>query len=366
MRRLPVQLGATYAASVDAAEAVAEGRRAAAVLVGAEPEEVAFGASSTVLVAMLARALRPLWREGDEVVVTDLDHETNVGPWRALEASGIVVKEWRFRTETATLELDDLEPLLGERTRLVAFTHCSNVVGNVVDVPAIAARVREAGALSCVDGVAYAPHRRVDVHALGVDFYFVSLYKVFGPHIGLLYGRRELLRAAKSQNHFFVGEGAVPTKFEPGNPSYESVASLAGIPEYFEMLDHHHGGDACALRARLDRVFEHIARYEMELCAPLLSFLAEHPRAALVGSAEPDPEQRVPTVCFTVSGTDSSRLPPQLDERQLATRFGHFYAYRAIESLGLLERNGVVRVSLVHYNTAAEVSRLISALDELL
>ena len=253
---------------------------------------------------------------------------------------------------------------MSERTRLVAFTHCSNVVGNVHDVHVMAQRVRRAGALSCVDGVAYAPHRGVDVRALGVDFYLVSLYKVFGPHIGLLYGRREHLVAAKGQNHFFVAEDQIPGKLEPGGAAYELVAALPGIIEYFSEIDRHHGGDGSAPEC-LKRTYELIAAHETELVQPLLSFLREHPRVRLIGSPHADAVQRMPTVAFSVDGLDSSVLPARLEEHQLAARYGHFYAHRAIQSLGLLERGGVVRVSMAHYNTPDEVRRLLGALESL-
>jgi len=361
--RFPVQLGASYEHSVRAARAVEAGRAAAAALVGAASDEVVLGASATALAQNLARTLRPGWAEGDEVIVTNLDHETNIGAWRSLEETGIVVREWRFRPEDAALHLEDLEPLLGERTRLVAFTHCSNVVGTIHDVSAIAARVHEAGALTCVDGVAYAPHRRVDVKALGVDFYLASLYKVYGPHQSLLYGRRELLRSARSLNHFFFPEDAVPSKLEPGGVNYELASSLAGILDYFRDLGRHHD-----LGSELDLAgcFDLVAEHEMKLAEPLLAFLDEHPRTRIVGSAESNPLHRVPTIGFVVADRLSSEIPPLLDERRLAVRFGHFYAYRAIRDLGLLDRDGIVRVSLVHYNTVDEVARLVEALDDLL
>lgn len=362
MERLPVQLGASHELSVAAREAVAAGRQAAATLVGAHPDEVVLAASSTVLIQQLAAVLRASWKPGDEVIVTNLDHEANIGPWRKLEETGIVVRQWRFRDETQTLHLEDLEPLLSERTRLVAFSHCSNVVGTILDVAAIAARVRAAGALSCVDGVAFAPHRRVDVTALGVDFYLVSLYKVYGPHLGLMFGRRELLLGAKSPNHFFISEQTVPTKLEPGNVNYELSASLVGILEYLQALGVHHGladGD-------LGAIFAKIAEHEEELLRPLLSFLEGHPRVSLIGSTAPDRNVRVPTVSFTVDQRRSSEIPSLLDKHSLAVRFGHFYAYRLIRDLDLLEGDGVVRVSLVHYNSLQEVTRLLEALDGLL
>lgn len=361
LTRCPVQLGASYQLSLDASAAVLRGRAAAAALLGATPEEVILGASSTALVQQLAAALRGGWEEGDEVIVTNVDHETNVGAWRRLERTGIVVREWKVRPETCELHPDDLAALLSERTRLVAFTHCSNIVGSITDVPACAALARAAGALTCVDAVAYAPHRRVDVRALGVDFYFASLYKVYGPHVGVMFGRREVLLATGSINHFFVGEDELPRKFEPGGVNYELVASLAGVTDYLEGL----GGQEVGA-GTLDAAFERIAAHEEALVAPLLAFLSAHPAVTLVGDPSPARERRVPTVSFTVEGRAASEIPPLLDERGIAVRFGHFYAYRLIRDLGLLERDGVVRVSLVHYNSPEEVARLVEALAEVL
>lgn len=361
LTRCPVQLGASYGLSVEASAAVAGGRAAAAALLGATPEEVIVGASSTALVNQLAATLRAGWVEGDEVIVTNVDHETNVGAWRRLEASGIVIREWKVRPGTLELHPDDLAELLGERTRLVAFTHCSNIVGSITDVPACAALARQAGALTCVDAVAYAPHRRVDVRALGVDFYFASLYKIYGPHVGIMFGRREVLLETRSPNHFFVGEDELPRKFEPGGVNYELVASLEGITDYLGSISAE-GGTAGTLEA----AFEQIAAHEETLVAPLLEFLNDHPAVAIVGDPSPDSRRRVPTVSFTVPDRAASEIPPLLDERGIAVRFGHFYAYRLIRDLGLLERDGVVRVSLVHYNTPDEVAQLVEALAEVL
>lgn len=356
MRGTMVQTGASYELSAAAGAAVLAGHRAVEELLGAGEGEVVLGASATALARLVARALGATWAAGDEVVVTDLDHEANVGPWRALEEAGIVVREWRFREDDLALHLDDLEPLLGPRTRLVAFTQCSNIAGRHHDARAICARVRAAGALSCVDGVAHAPHRRVDVADLGCDLYLTSLYKVCGPHLGALFGRREVLERARSQNHFFVAEHEVPRKLEPGSVPHELVAALPAIPEYLRALDRHHGGPGT-----LEGAFSLIEGHEAGLAAPVLDFLGAHPRARLVGpGAGPD---RAPTIAFTVDGRRLSEIPPLLDAERIAIRFGHFYAYRLIRRLGLLERDGVVRVSMAHYNGPDEVQRLIAALD---
>ncbi len=345
MERLPFQLGASYGRSVEAQAAVDAGRSAAAPLLGAELDEVVLGSSSTTLAYRLSAALRPSWQVGDEVIVTNLDHEANIGPWRKLEESGIVIREWRVGEETQTLHKEDLEALLGERTRLVAFTHCSNIVGTILDVPDLCATIRAAGALSCVDGVAYAPHRRVDVRALGADFYFASLYKIYGPHYAMLFGRRELLLEAQNLSHFFVPDDSLPGKFEPGGVSYESVASLVGITEYLQSFGAHHG---LGNELDLDGCFNIKAEYEMKLLQPLLSFLEEHPCISLLGSSVADAATRVPTVAFTIQGRHSSEIPPLLDEQSIAIRYGHFYAYRLMRDLNLLESDGILRTSLVH------------------
>ncbi|MEQ1832864.1 MAG: cysteine desulfurase-like protein [Candidatus Eisenbacteria bacterium] len=368
MRRYGVQLGASYEPSQQAGALVAAGHRAAETLMGAEPGEVFLGASTTANIRLLARALRPLWNAGDEVVVTNLDHEANISPWRWLEREGLVVREWRLRPDTHALHADDLEPLLNARTRLVAFTHCANLVGTIHDAAAIVQRVHAAGALACIDGVAFAPHRLVDVKAIGADFYAVSLYKLYGPHIGMLYGRRDLLERARGQYHFFHDESEVPYKLEPGGVVHELAAALPGIVEYLLELDSALAGAAAAApeRDRLGRALDAIAQHESALVAPLLAFLHGRRGVRVLGEPTPDPARRVPTVAFTVAGHRASEFPPLLDAKQVAVRFGHFYAQRAIDALGLLAQDGVVRVSMAHYNTPAEVSRLIAALDETL
>lgn len=364
MSRHAVQLGASYELSVAASAAVHSGRETAARLFNAEIDEVVLGPSTTALMGRLAAALAPNWREGDEVIVTNLDHEANIGAWRRLAERGIVVREWRFHPETMRLEIEDLDALLSERTKLVAFTHCANVVGTIHDVAAITQRVKAAGALSCVDGVAFAPHRRVDVKALGVDFYIASLYKVFGPHVGILYGRREVLLAGRGVNHAFVDENEVPYKYEPGGVVHEVAAGVAGIGDYLDAVDRHHGGDISdAPGIRTARAFKLFETAEAELVAPLMSFLKGAPRVRIVGSDSADASVRVATVAFTVEGKHASELPAALDQKNVAIRFGHFYARRAIEAAGLLDQGGVVRASILHYNTPDEVSRLIEALD---
>ena len=364
MARWPVQVGASYELSVQATERLQAGHDAMADWIGAPPGSVVLGPSTTRNLQLLATALRPLWAEGDELIVTNLDHEANIGPWRRLEATGLVLREWQVRPETATLELEDLEPLLTERTRLVAFTHCSNVVGAPCDLQAITRRVHQAGALVCVDGVAYAPHRPLDLAAWDVDFYAFSLYKTYGPHLGLLYGKPELLLAARGQGHFFHSEDDVPYKLEPGNPSHELAAALPRIRDYFTTLAQRHGlGDGKEARHRLASL---IQAHEEELATRLLDYLTTRPDIRIIGPTSGEASHRVPTIAFVVEGRKASEIPPLLDPRRIAIRWGHFYAHRLINALGLLEQDGVVRVSMVHYNTLDEVDRLVEVLDEVL
>ena len=366
MSRRQVQLGASYAISAEATQAVDEGIAAAAALVGAESDEVVIGPSSTMNVYLLAQALAGQLRPGDNIVVTNLDHEANIGAWRRLAGQGVHIREWSFRPETMRLELDDLDLLLDERTRLVCFTHVSNVVGAIHDVAAVTRKAHAAGALVCVDGVAFAPHRRVDVKALDVDFYLVSLYKVYGPHLGLLYARREQLVALDNQNHFFLGAGELAYKLEPGYVNHELTAALPGILAYLDDLARHHHGAAAEVEDpahRLARVFADIAAHEQKLVAPLLAYLADKPGVRVLGPVSSDAAVRVPTVAFTVDGRHAGEIPVRLDQEHVAIRWGDFYARRAIGALGLGDRGGVVRASMVHYNTVDEVERLIQALD---
>ncbi|MEM6793120.1 MAG: cysteine desulfurase-like protein [Acidobacteriota bacterium] len=367
MERFPVQLGASYRVSQEAAERVEDGRRAVAAWIHADPGEIILSASTTANVSLLARAISASWPAGSEVVMTDLDHEANAAPWRRLGdgAGDIRVKAWRPR-ESGRLELEDLEALLTERTRLVAVTHCSNLIGEIVDVPAIARLAHAAGSLLCVDGVAYAPHARVDVRSLGADFYVFSAYKTYGPHVGVMWGRRHLLEDLAGQNHPFIT--ALPSKLEPGGTNYELVSALPAIVDYLASL-----GDPAAadpgggdLSARLDRAFARISRHEEALQTRLLDFLNGRRGVRVHGPSTGDRARRVPTISFSLEGQRSQDLPPGLDAQKIAVRWGHFYAPNAVRALGLSADDGVVRVSMVHYNTLEEVDRLIAALDPLL
>lgn len=364
MTETQVQPAGPFAPSALAAERMAAGVAAMCGLINAEADEVMVGPSTSANVYFLAHALAPTFRAGDEVIVTNLDHEANSGAWRRMADHGIVVKEWRFRPETCELETEDLKALLTDRTRLVCFPHCSNLVGGVNDAAAIIRLVHAAGARACVDGVALAPHRSVDVKALDADFYLFSAYKVYGPHVGVLYGKREHLLAARAQNHFFIGEDKIPLKLNPGGPNHELTAGLAGVADYFEALYAHHFGTAAnSFAARARAVFGLFARHEEALSARFLDFLATKPAVRLLGRRDPAAATRAPTFSFLVEGRRSQDIPPLVTPARVAIRAGNFYAYRLPRDLGLDPADGVVRVSMAHYNDASEVDRLTAALD---
>jgi cysteine desulfurase family protein (TIGR01976 family) len=363
MRAGGVQLGASYPLSREATARVQAGHAAAALLLGAPESEVVLGPSSTTLVRHLARALAPRFAPGDALVVTDLDHECNIGAWSDLAAdAGLTLRVWAMDPANAELTLAGLEAVLTPRTRLVCFTHCANVVGAMHDAAGFVRRIHAAGALACVDGVAYAPHRLVDAAALGADVYFVSLYKVYGPHLAAMRVASPLLASLRSQNHFFLPPDAGPYRLEPGGVPHELAAGVPAITDYLIALGRRHGAAGAPDRAALEHAFEVIAAHEQRLSEALLAGLAALPRVRVLGPLQPDAAVRVPTVAFTVAGAAPERIVAEVDAHRVAMRHGHFYAHRAMERLGLLAHGGVLRASLNHVNTLEEVARLLAAL----
>lgn len=363
-----VQLGASYAVSQTAGERVLQAREAVAVLMNAaDSREVVMGPSTSMLLRILALGLSRAWQAGDEVIVTNSDHEANVSPWMDLERQGISVKIWSLNPETLELDLNDLEALITDRTRLVALTHASNILGTINPIRQIADRVHAHGAQICVDGVGYAAHRLVDVQALDVDFYAFSFYKTYGPHYAVLYGRLQHWLALPGFNHDFIGDTEVPYKFQPGNVNYELSYSLLGLCDYLGDLAQQHFQETTAmlLRGQMEQAFQLIRDHEERIGDRLLRYLISKPGMRIIGHPHADPEQRVPTISFVVDGLDSASVPRQVELHHIGIRYGDFYAKRLIRDLGLLPQNGVIRVSMVHYNTLEEVDRLIDCFERI-
>ncbi|MDR9455893.1 MAG: cysteine desulfurase-like protein [Salegentibacter sp.] len=364
-----VQLGASYKVSREAGEKLSYATNEVAKFINAScPEEVVIGPSSSMLLRILSLSLSKQWQEGDEVIVTNTDHEANVSPWTDLEEKGIKVKIWKVNPETLELDLSALKELLSKRTKLVAVNHASNVLGTINPIKEITEIAHKAGALICVDGVAYAPHRQVNVKELDVDFYVFSWYKTYGPHLAVMYGKYDLLYEMDGINHYFFGKKDVPYKFQPGNFNFELTYSLLGITEYFEEFYREHFRSTKKLDTpeKLAKSFDIIARYEERISTPLLTFLNENPEIRIIGYPEADRNKRVPTISFVHSKMKSDEIVKQVDEHRIGIRFGDFYAKKLIQDLGLEKKNGVVRISLVHYNTADEVKRLIEVLKKIL
>ncbi len=359
-----VQPGPGNALSALSEARLTDARRAMAEMINARSEELVLGPSTTLNVYVLAQALRSLFAAGDEIVVTNQDHEANSGAWRRLEEFGLVVREWRIDPASGQLDPAALAPLLSERTRLVCFPHVSNIVGEINPVARIAAEARGVGALTCVDGVAYAAHRPIDVEALGVDFYLFSLYKIYGPHIALLYARQDCMARARNQNHYFH-ENNLPEKLNPGGLNYEAVASLSGIADYFEAVyGHHFDQPENSLAGRLARVFDLFARQEAAIVERFCGYLAGKPEIRLIGGGPG--ETRLPTFSLVVPGRRPADLVEALGRERIAANHGHFYAPRCLEGVGVDPEEGVLRISMVHYNTLDEVDHLVDALEKIL
>lgn len=358
-----VQLGASYQPSVEAGERVMQARHSVMQLINAEhPEEVIMGGSTTHLLQILCRAIAPSIGPGDEIIVTNCDHEANIGPWVKLcESRGATLRVWQVNLNSCELELADLQLLLNHKTRYVAMTHTSNILGSVNPVAEVAQLVHAVDAKLCVDAVAYAPHRLVDVQASGADFYVYSFYKTFGPHFAVLWGRRYLLLELPSLNHFFIGQDVVPYKLQPGNVNYELSFGCIGITDYLLEVSNRLGAQGSE-RKRMQAAFDAFEWQEDLLAERLLAFLRQREGVRIIGKAHT--RGRVPTISFVVDGVQSEAVVRRVDEHRIGIRFGDFYARRLIEALGLERFGGVVRVSLAHYNTLDEVDRLITALDQ--
>ncbi len=348
---------------------VVAGRLAMADLLNARSQdEIVFGGNMTTLTFHLARTLGQALRPGDEVVVTRLDHDANIAPWLYLQERGAVVRWLEFSPDDCTLDLGALGRLINEKTRIVAVGFASNAFGTINDVPRIIAAARQAGALTFVDAVHYAPHRPIDVQELGCDFLACSPYKFYGPHSGVLYGRREALERLRPYK-VRPSQTAIPDCFETGTKNHEGIAGVTaavdflaalgrdlGKPESFERYE---SGRRRWLKQSLAVITEH----ESRLFARLLSGLRELPGVRIFGiTDEARLDQRTPTACFTLPGLTPAQIAEKLGQLDIQVWDGNYYAWEAMNFLGLEEKGGAVRAGLSLYNTGEEVDRFLDAL----
>ncbi|MBL8056433.1 MAG: cysteine desulfurase-like protein [Anaerolineales bacterium] len=371
--------GGAFPTSVQS-DAILEAAHAAmADLLNCRPDEVVFGPNMTTLTLHVSRSLARRLQPGDEIVVTRLDHDANIAPWLLVaEDRGAVIRWVDLHEADCTLRMEDFQALIGPRTKIVAVGYASNAVGTINDVAAVVRLAHAVGALVYVDAVQFAPHGVIDVQALECDFLACSPYKFFGPHAGVLYGRRELLEALPAYK-VRPATDEPPGKWETGTQNHEGQAGVLGAVEYLEWLGAEDQSQALTpnlqalvtrndpeRRRRLVRGLALLADYERTLGARLVAGLQTLPGLTIYGITDPARfDQRVPTVSFTVAGWHPRRIAEQLAEHAIYVWDGNYYALAVAERLGVQAQGGMVRVGLAHYNTAEEVDRLITVLGEL-
>jgi cysteine desulfurase family protein (TIGR01976 family) len=357
--------GGAFATSRESDTIVDAARRACADLLGAADDGcVAFGANMTTLTFALSRAIATQWRPGDEVIVTRLDHDANVSPWvRAAEDRGATVRHIAVHAEDCTLDLDDYRRQLSSRTKLVAVGCASNAVGTRNPFPEMIRMAHDVGARVFLDAVHHAPHLLMDVTAWDCDFLCCSAYKFFGPHVGILYGKRDLLQELPAYKVRPCPD-ALPDRWMTGTQNFAAIAGVGAAVEYLAAIGRTLGENGNR-RACLLRAFSAIESYERAIGARLLAGLTSIKAIKIYGVTQPDRlGQRVPTVAFTHATHSPMEIVEHLARRDIFAWHGNYYALPLTESLGV-EPGGMVRVGLLHYNTAHEVARLMAALEEL-
>jgi len=359
--------GGAFRTSVAARALLVEAHEAMAALLNASPSEIIFGLNSTSLLFTFSRILSRTWREGDEIVLTRMDHDANVAPWLiAAEERGVVVRWLEFDPETFRYRYETLGELIGPRTRLVACNHASNLLGTINDVRAITEAARAVGAISVVDGVQSAPHILVDVQALGCDLFACSPYKFFGPHAGALFVRAEVLETLTPLK-VRPSSNDLPWRFAAGTPSFEAQSGTTGAVEHIAWLGEAFGGadPQAPLRERLGRGWTAAAAHEQAMARRFLSGLKSLPGATLYGlSGDNEMSERVATFSFTLPGVSAPDAVRALAERNIFGWAGSFYAHEASHVLGV-HPHGVIRLGMAHYTAPAEVDRALEALEQL-
>ncbi len=348
-----------YAASLRAGEMMDTSYIRMAGYLNVAASEIHFGPSTTQNVYVLAHAMRPMWNDGDEIIVSCQDHEANAGAWRKLGDRGMKIVEWHVNRDTGILNIADLKSLFSNRSRMVAFPHCSNLIGHINPVREISRMARAYGALSVVDGVAFAPHGFPDITDLGVDIYLFSLYKTFGPHLGLVYVHKDLIHKMANQSHFFK-EGITRNMVTPAGPDHAQIGAASGILDYFDLLYQHHFDEEAIPSQRNKSLGVLFREQEQTLLAQLLDFLNAREDVQIVGPSTL--EGRAPTVSILPRTKNPAAVYADLARQKLMLGIGDFYAVRPLMDMGISRIPGVLRISFLHYTSMSEMEQLINGL----
>jgi cysteine desulfurase family protein (TIGR01976 family) len=330
-----------------------------------DPDEVVFGANMTTLTFALSRSIGRDLKSGDELLVTQLDHDANVSPWVALEERGAKVRTADIKPADCTLDMFDLQAKVRRSTRLVAVGYAANAVGTINDVAEVVRLAHGVGALAFVDAVHFAPHGLIDVRALDCDFLACSAYKFFGPHVGVLYGKREHLQRLRPHKLRACTE-QLPDRWESGTQNHEGMAGTIAAIDYLADLGRHHVPGVGNRREALAAAYEVVAQHERELAERLIRGLLEISGLTFYGIKDPAKfDQRTPTVAVRMEGYTPRELAEQLGQRGIFTWDGNYYAVDLVERLGVQKDGGMLRIGLAHYNTAEEVDRVLQELRAL-
>lgn len=354
-----------FATSARTDAVITAARTAVADFLGCDADEVVFGANMTTLTFAVSRAIGRELRPGDEIVVTRLDHDANFTPWTVLEEQGAVIRVVDINPEDCTLEMADLERQINDRTKVVAVGYASNAVGTINDVKRIAQLAHSVGAMVYVDAVHYAPHGPIDVRAIDCDFLACSAYKFFGPHIGILYGKREHLTRLRPYKVRPAAEEG-PSRWESGTQNFEGFAGVAATIAYLAKLGQRISPTVQSRRAALLAAMAATQDYEQELFKQLVPRLLDIPGLTFYGIADPSRfGQRTPTAAIRLEGHTPRSVAQALGDRGIFVWNGNFYALSLTQRLDLESRGGLVRIGLAHYTTSDEIDRLLKALDEI-
>ena len=366
LKRDNANTGGAYATSRHTDAMIAGARSAMADFLGCDSDEAIFGANMTSLTFAMSRSIGRELGPGDEIVLTHLDHDANISPWRALEERGVTIRMAGIHEDDCTLDMDDLARKITERTRLVAAGYASNAVGTINDVAEIVHLAHQRGAMAYIDAVHYAPHCPIDVRALDCDFLACSTYKFFGPHMGVLYGKRAHLKRLEPYK-VRANTNAIPNRWEWGTLNHECIAGIAACVDYLADLGRRANPSASTRRAAVLAAFEAIQKHERGLMETLIRGLLAIPGLKFYGISDPKQfNRRCPTIAVRIRDHTPLALATRLGERGFFTWDGNYYALNLTERLDVEKDGGFLRIGLAHYNTADEVDRFLTALQEII